>query len=301
MCGLFGIRAPERDVARVSYFGLFALQHRGQESAGIAVSDAGTPDRRPRHGACRAGLLRADASRPRRPARDRPHALLDDRLDALGERPAARPPRPRANRRSRAQREPDERRGAPRGARGGGREARVELGLRGDRGADRERPRPPRRGGRPHARASRRCDDRRRADRGEARRVPRPVRLPAARRREPRRRLGAGVRELRARPRRRRAGPRAEARRARRDRRRGPDGAGRPPGGSPLPVRVHLPGATGLPARGRRGVRRACANGRGARRRGSGRGRSGHARARTPVHLPRLASPERPGSPSTRA
>ena len=39
MCGLFGIKAPERDVARVSYFGLFALQHRGQESAGIAVSD----------------------------------------------------------------------------------------------------------------------------------------------------------------------------------------------------------------------------------------------------------------------
>src|ERR671915_2108375 len=41
MCGLFGIRAPERDVARVSYFGLFALQLRGQESAGIAVSDRG--------------------------------------------------------------------------------------------------------------------------------------------------------------------------------------------------------------------------------------------------------------------
>src|SRR5438874_2245609 len=41
MCGLFGVRAPERDVARVTYFGLFALQHRGQESAGIAVSDAG--------------------------------------------------------------------------------------------------------------------------------------------------------------------------------------------------------------------------------------------------------------------
>ncbi len=41
MCGLFGIHAPDRDVARVSYFGLFALQHRGQESAGIAVSDAG--------------------------------------------------------------------------------------------------------------------------------------------------------------------------------------------------------------------------------------------------------------------
>src|SRR6266702_1216270 len=41
MCGLFGVRAPERDVARVTYFGLFALQHRGQESAGIAVSDEG--------------------------------------------------------------------------------------------------------------------------------------------------------------------------------------------------------------------------------------------------------------------
>jgi amidophosphoribosyltransferase len=39
MCGLFGVRSPERDVARLTYFGLFALQHRGQESAGIAVSD----------------------------------------------------------------------------------------------------------------------------------------------------------------------------------------------------------------------------------------------------------------------
>src|SRR5881409_2504574 len=41
MCGVFGIRAPERDVSRVTFFGLFALQHRGQESAGIAVSDRG--------------------------------------------------------------------------------------------------------------------------------------------------------------------------------------------------------------------------------------------------------------------
>jgi amidophosphoribosyltransferase len=41
MCGVFGIRAPGRDVARITYFGLFALQHRGQESAGIAVSDHG--------------------------------------------------------------------------------------------------------------------------------------------------------------------------------------------------------------------------------------------------------------------
>src|SRR5262245_45982353 len=39
MCGIFGIYAPERDVARIAHFGLVALQHRGQESAGIAVSD----------------------------------------------------------------------------------------------------------------------------------------------------------------------------------------------------------------------------------------------------------------------
>jgi amidophosphoribosyltransferase len=37
-CGVFGIYAPGHDVARVAYFGLFALQHRGQESAGIATA-----------------------------------------------------------------------------------------------------------------------------------------------------------------------------------------------------------------------------------------------------------------------
>jgi amidophosphoribosyltransferase len=41
MCGVFGIRSEERDVSRLAYFALFALQHRGQESAGIAVSDHG--------------------------------------------------------------------------------------------------------------------------------------------------------------------------------------------------------------------------------------------------------------------
>ena len=39
MCGVFGIHAPGRDVSRLAYFGMYALQHRGQESAGIAVSD----------------------------------------------------------------------------------------------------------------------------------------------------------------------------------------------------------------------------------------------------------------------
>ena len=38
-CGVIGIYAPTEDVARLAYFGLFALQHRGQESAGIATTD----------------------------------------------------------------------------------------------------------------------------------------------------------------------------------------------------------------------------------------------------------------------
>jgi amidophosphoribosyltransferase len=40
-CGVFGINAPGHDVARLTYFGLFALQHRGQESAGIATAQNG--------------------------------------------------------------------------------------------------------------------------------------------------------------------------------------------------------------------------------------------------------------------
>ena len=36
-CGVFGLYAPEEEVAKLAYFGLYALQHRGQESAGIAT------------------------------------------------------------------------------------------------------------------------------------------------------------------------------------------------------------------------------------------------------------------------
>ena len=59
-CGVFGIYAPGHDVARLAYFALYALQHRGQESAGIA-----TAAERPHHGACatRASSTRCSTSR----------------------------------------------------------------------------------------------------------------------------------------------------------------------------------------------------------------------------------------------
>jgi len=38
-CGVLGIYAPNEDVARMAFFGLYALQHRGQEAAGLAVSN----------------------------------------------------------------------------------------------------------------------------------------------------------------------------------------------------------------------------------------------------------------------
>src|SRR5580704_18125685 len=41
-CGVFGVYAPGEPVAQLAYLGLYALQHRGQESAGIAVSDGET-------------------------------------------------------------------------------------------------------------------------------------------------------------------------------------------------------------------------------------------------------------------
>jgi len=41
-CGVLGIFAPNEDVARMAFFGLYALQHRGQEAAGLAVSDGRT-------------------------------------------------------------------------------------------------------------------------------------------------------------------------------------------------------------------------------------------------------------------
>ncbi|MCH7809863.1 MAG: amidophosphoribosyltransferase [Chloroflexi bacterium] len=41
-CGVFGVYAPGEDVARITFYGIYALQHRGQESAGIASGDGQT-------------------------------------------------------------------------------------------------------------------------------------------------------------------------------------------------------------------------------------------------------------------
>ena len=43
-CGVFGVYSHELDVSELTYFGLYALQHRGQESAGIAITDGAWMD-----------------------------------------------------------------------------------------------------------------------------------------------------------------------------------------------------------------------------------------------------------------
>ena len=45
-CGVIGISTPAADAARLAFFGIYALQHRGQEAAGIAVADGQAVHRR---------------------------------------------------------------------------------------------------------------------------------------------------------------------------------------------------------------------------------------------------------------
>ncbi len=127
MCGVFGIRAPGRDVARLTYFGIYALQHRGQESAGIAVSEHGRLtalrdlglvaqvfDERSLHGL--EGELAIGHTRYSTTGGER-----------VGELAAAPPPRTRAHGRDRAQRQPRQRRRAPRAQSGSSSRRLVRL------------------------------------------------------------------------------------------------------------------------------------------------------------------------------
>ena len=260
------------------------------------------PDRAARDGPGRAGFQRAEAQRPARPAGDRAHPLLDHRLGPVVERAADRPARTSAHGRARAQRQPGERGRAARRAGGGRREARVELGHGADRRADRQRPRAA--GGRGRERdgpaGGRLLGDR--ARRGQAARVPRPARLPAAGPGKAVGRLGGRLRDVRARPGRRRVRARARPRRAggrRRGRRRVAPGRR---GGRrrPLHLRVLLPRPPGHPARGRRGARRPGADGRAAGRGGARSRPTSSCPSPTRGRRRRSASPARPASRSAR-
>ncbi len=87
-CGVMAIY-NHPDAARLTYWGLYALQHRGQESAGIAVSDG--EQRHHRHQGHGPRLRDLHRSRPRpapRPHRHRPHPLLHHRRLRPAQRPA---------------------------------------------------------------------------------------------------------------------------------------------------------------------------------------------------------------------
>ena len=210
MCGVFGIRSEERDVSRLAYFGLFALQHRGQESAGIAVSDGG------RLTVLRdMGLVAQVFNEQQLQALPGEVAIGHTRYSTTGaNRWANAQPlvhHGRAHDRARAQRQPRQRRGAPCRARGGRRTPLLRLGLRGDRGVGRARSSSLATVCCKHDGRSRRRVLGDRSRRGRARRVPRSLRVPTAHARPARGRLGRRLRDLRARPHRRRGRPRRAA------------------------------------------------------------------------------------------
>ena len=213
-CGVFGIFGhPE--AANLTYLGLYALQHRGQESAGIATADGEKMRISRAMGHVADAFDERSAGGAARPHRHRPHPLLDRRREPAAER-AADPDRlrPRPDR-DRAQRQPGERARAARPA--GPR--RVDLP---DQQRHRGRAAPLRALARAHGRgragrvdlAGQRRLLVRAADEGSADRRARSARLPSARARAARRRLHRLLRNLRARPDRRHLHPRRRARRA---------------------------------------------------------------------------------------
>ena len=302
MCGVLGVCAPDRDVARLAHFGLHALQHRGQESAGIAVSDGShlTVLRE-------MGLVAQVFSEQKLSGLRGQLAIGHTRYSTTG-----------SAQWSNAQ--PIVQHGRARTVALGHNGNLVNAGeLRDELAADgvklgsssdteliaaliAERPRAA--GGRGRERdgpaRGRLLGDR--ARRGQAARVPRPARLPAAGARAAVGRLGGRLRDVRARPGRRRVERELgrgelvvvdedglEARQA------VPTADGRA-----LHLRVLLPRPPGHPARGRRGARRQGTDGRAAGRGGAGQSRPRPARSPTRGRRRRSASPARPASRSAR-
>ena len=265
--------------------------------------------RRQGHGPRHAGVRRTPARAARRPPRDRARPLLHDRFQHVAQR-AARVPLGRRRRvRARPQRQPHQHRRARDRARHAAR--RAHLRQRADRRAPRtrvhrhaalRRPRPRARA-REGAAPPRRCVLARADGRGARVRRPRPPRLPPARARPHRGRLGARERDGRARHRGRALRPRRRARRDGRDRRHrralDPLRRAHP---EAVPVRVRLHRASRHAALRPERARRAPAHGRGARAPGAvHRRRHGDAGAR--VGRPRRAGirAARPAFPTATA
>ncbi len=181
MCGVFGIRARGRDVARLTYFALHSLQHRGQESAGIAVSDRG------RVTVLRdMGLVTQVFDEQKLRALPGEVAIGHTRYSTTGSTHWANAQPLVHHGRARTvalghNGNLDERRGAARRARRRRRPARLDLRHRGDRRAPRKRSVAAPGGGRRDDAPARGRLLGGRARRGQAARLPRPARLPAAR------------------------------------------------------------------------------------------------------------------------
>ncbi len=109
-CGVFGVYAPGQPVAHLTYLGLYALQHRGQESAGIAVSDGETITVSKDMGLVTQVFDERRLAPLAGPPRDRAHPLLHHRVEQLAQRAAGVPLGRRRRLRARPQRQPHQHR-----------------------------------------------------------------------------------------------------------------------------------------------------------------------------------------------
>ena len=235
-CGVFAVYGHE-EAARVAFFGLFALQHRGQESAGIASADGCQVWEHKGMGLA-SEVFREDilAKLPGTPG-DRPCPLFHDGLVGPLQRPALFGPPCRRVLRPGPQRKPHQRPRTAGGARRAGIDLPVHDGQRGDRPPDG----PPSEGG-----AGRGPDQgprpgagrlqHRHADPEPRHRRPRPPGFPPPVPRPVQRRLGRGLGDLRLRPRRGEIPPGRPARRDHHHRRGGAPQPDALPGGEARPT-----------------------------------------------------------------